>query len=355
MLENEPQSRGKRSRARSRLAGLVGLGLFVCLGGVGAWYFASQAAANALDAVIANEEAHGRVWSCPQRRISAFPFGMELTCEAPSFHGLVSGKPMQVKLQALRASVSLFHPHDVTAEIGAPFTLRSDDGQTDVSMSWSAMHVVVSGVPDEVAQIALSGEGFATRGAMENFGALAAQARRFDATIGRSANGQERSYDFRVAAQDVANPWLAQLLGAQQPIEFKTHGTATNVAFDPAERPAESLERWRANGGHIDFGNLGFTQGETQVSANGTLKIDATRHLQGQLDTTSRNIEPLLRRYGINPSLATAGLLLSSLLGGQPQNATPATDGALLLPLRFEGGALIIGPVKTSIRMPALY
>jgi hypothetical protein len=355
MPEKKPQSLGKVRRTRPRLAALVGLGLFVSLAGAGAWYVASEAAANALDAMIASEETHGRVWSCPQRRISIFPFGMELTCQEPSFHGLVSGRPMQAKLQALRASVSLFHPHDVAGEIGAPFTLRSDDGSTDVSMSWSAMHVVVSGGPEGVSQIVFSGEGFSTQGAMESFGALAAQARRFDGTIGRAAGGQERSYDFRLAAQDVANPWLALLLGAQQPIEFKSHGTVTEVAFDPAERPAESLERWRANGGHIDFGDLGFTQGETQVSAKGTLRVDATHHLQGQLDTVSRNIEPLLRRYGINPSLATAGLLLSSLLGGQTQNAAPAADGALLLPLRFEGGAVIIGPVKTSIRLPALY
>ncbi|MGO9004520.1 MAG: DUF2125 domain-containing protein [Beijerinckiaceae bacterium] len=356
MPQSESQSVGKRRPLRLLLAGLLGVGVFACLVGALAWYLAEQAAAKALDALIASEEAHGRVWSCPERRISGFPLALELSCLKPSFSGLISGKPMVARMQALHARVHLLRPHEVTAQIEAPLALRSEDGRTDLSFTWSSMQFVGGGVPEDIAQVAFRGEGLATQGLAEGFGALVVQAGRFDGMIGKSARGQDRAYDFRFAAQDVASPWLVMVLGSQQPAEIKTEGTVTEVSFDLSARPAESLEHWRAKDGRIDFGNLGFSQGEMQVSARGTLKLDAAHRLQGRLDTGSLGIEPILRRHGINPSLATAGLLLSSLFGGKAQAAAPPSAPAVLhVPLRLEGGAVIVGPVQTSIRLPALY
>ncbi len=356
MPRNESQNVGKRRPLQPLLAGLAGLGVFACLAGAIAWHVAEQAAANALDALIVSEEAHGRVWSCPKRRISGFPFALELNCLEPSFSGRISGKPMVARMQALRARVHVLYPHEVTAKIEAPFALRSEDGHTDLSFSWSSMQFVIGGVPEDVAQIAFRGEALATQGLAEGFGALVMQAGRFNGVIGKSASGQDRSYDFRIAAQDVASPWMTMALGSQQPAEIKADGTVTEVSFDPSERPAESLEHWRAKDGRIDFGNLAFSQGETQVSARGTLKLDATHRLQGRLDTESLGIETILRSHGINPSFATAGLLLSGLLGSKTQAAAPpSAPAALHLPVRLEGGAVIIGPVQTPIRLPALY
>jgi hypothetical protein len=356
MLQNESQSVGKRRPLRLLLAGLLGVGVFACLASAIAWYLAEQAAAKALDAFIVSEGARGGVWSCPERRISGFPLALELSCLEPSFSGLISGKPMVARMQSLHARVNLLRPHEVTAQIEAPFALRSEDGRTDLSFTWSSMQFVVGGVPEEIAQVSFRGEGLATQGLAEGIGALVVQAGRFNGVIGKSAGGQNRSYDFRFAAQDVASPWLVMVLGLRQPAEIKTDGTVTEVSFDPSERPAESLEHWRVKGGRIDFSNLAVSQGETQVSARGTLKLDATHCLQGRLDTESLGIEPVLRRHGINPSLATAGLLLNSLFGGKKQGAAPPSAPAVLhLPLRLEGGAVIVGPVQTSIRLPALY
>jgi hypothetical protein len=356
MPQSESQSVGKRRPFRLLLAALIGLGFFLSLAGAVAWYLAARAAAKALDALIVGEDAHGRIWSCPERRISGFPFALELSCLGPSFSGLISGKPMVARMQAVHARVHLLRPHEVTAQIEAPFTLRSDDGRTDLSFSWSSLQFVIGGVPEDVSQIAFSGEALAAHGLAEGFGALVVQAGRFNGVTGKSASGQDRSYDFRIAAQAVASPWLVMALGSQQPGEIKADGTVTEVSFDPSERPAESLEHWRAKDGRIDFGNLAFSQGETQISARGTLKLDATHRLQGRLDTESLGIEPILRSHGINPSLATAGLLLSSFLGGKAQAAAPPNAPAVLhLPLRLEGGAVIIGPVQTPIRLPALY
>jgi hypothetical protein len=350
---HQAQDALKTRRLRPFLVGLAGVGLFFCLAIAIAWYVATQIATRTLDAWILDEQKHGRIWSCPERQMAGFPFAIELRCAEPHFAGLVSGKPMGLHVKALRATVHLFHPHDVTAAIEAPFVLRSEDGRTDMSFAWDSLQVTASGLPDEPGEIAFRGEGLTIHGFAEGLGTLAAQAAHFDGIVGKAANKQERAYDFHFTAHDVGNPLLTIALGSQHIDEFKTDGTITEVAFDAAARPADNLEHWRVRDGRIDFVNLALSRAETQISARGTLKLDAAHQPQGRFATESAGLEPILQRNGINPSLATAGVLLSGLLGGDTSVA--AKPGALRLPVRLEGGSVIIGPIHTAIRLPPLY
>jgi hypothetical protein len=357
MLQNEAPDIRKRRRGLLLLFWLAGLLLFVCLAAAGAWTIAARTTAQALDRMLADAQTHGQVLSCPGRQISGFPFAFEVSCDGPSFAGLISGKPMTVRLKALRATLHFFHPLEVLVAAEAPLALHSEDGQTDLSVAWSSLELVAGGLPEGISQISFRGQNLATHGVIEGLGSQMMQSTDIDGVVAKSRGRQDESYDFRVAAQNPASPWLTAILGEPPLSEIKTDGTVTQVSFDPAQRPAESLEHWRLKGGRIDVGNLAVSQGETHVSAHGVLALDAAHRPQGKLDTESVGIEPVLRRYGINPSLATAGMLLSSLFGGASHNKEPppGSPAALRLPLRLDGGAVIIGPVQTAIRLPPLY
>lgn len=353
LQQSRPQELGKTRLLRRVLIGVAALGLVLCLAGALAWYFAAQAATGALDAMIAQEAAHGRVWTCPDRRIGGFPLSIEVACQGPSYAGLLSGEPTSVRAKALRASVPLLHPNEVTAEIEAPFTLRSQDGRTEITAAWTSLRIVATGVPAEVSEISFRGQGLAAQGHDPALGSVAFQAAGFDGVIGTSARGTPQAVDFRLAAQQVVNPLIASALGSSQGVDLRARGTLTQAAFDPTRLPAENLENWRVRGGSLDFGDVGFVQDKTELSARGTLMLDAAHRLQGRLDTEAQGLEPILRRYGINPSLAAAGNLLSSLLGGGAP--APSTPSALRLPLRFDSGSVIVGPIKTGLHVPPLY
>jgi hypothetical protein len=342
----------RKRRYRPLVFGLAGFGALLCLAISLAWHFAAEAASGALDSLILTEQKHGRVWSCPERRIAGFPFTIELACAEPRFAGLVSGVPIEVQAKALRSRFSLLRPNEVTAEVEAPFALRSADGRTDVSALWTSLQIVVSGLPDEPARILLRGQSVAVHGFAEGLGTLAAEAAHLDGIVAKAAAGSPHAYDFRFTAHDVTNPLLATALGSQRIDELKTDGTITEFAFDTTVLPAHNLEQWRMRGGRIDFANLALSQAETHVAAQGTLRLDAAHRPQGKFDTQSVGLEPILQRYGINPSLVTAGVLLSSLLGGTSSAGKP---GELRLPVRAEGGGLTIGPVKTAVRLSPLY
>ena len=91
LQQSRPQEPGNTRLLRRVLIGAAALGLLLCLAGAVAWYFAAQAATGALDAMIAQEAAHGRIWTCPDRRIGGFPLAIEVACQGPSYAGLLSG------------------------------------------------------------------------------------------------------------------------------------------------------------------------------------------------------------------------------------------------------------------------
>lgn len=355
MLQGEPSPPKRTRLARAVLIAFAALLLIIGVAAGFAWNAARQAAADAIDAMIAAEQKHGRLWSCPERQFSGFPFAIAVSCKEPRYAGPVSGKPMNVQVQAFRAAVYLWHPQEVAIEVEGPFALRSKDASTDLAASWSALRLVVSAVPSDVAEIAFNGRDLALHGATEGHGAaLSLDAQHFDGVIGKAASGQPRAVDFRLNGQHVTNPLLALVVGSAQSVDIKAQGTLTEADIDPSALPAVSLEQWRSKGGHVDFADLAFIQGETHISARGMLTLDAAHRVQGKLDAQAQNIEPILRRYGIDPGLVSAGMLLSNLLGGA-SNTPPGAPAALHLPVRLQDGNIIIGPVQTSVHLPALY
>jgi hypothetical protein len=51
----------------------------------GIWYYAASKTETVIIDTLIKEASQGREWACPNRRVSGFPFRIEVTCDSPTF------------------------------------------------------------------------------------------------------------------------------------------------------------------------------------------------------------------------------------------------------------------------------
>jgi len=241
-------------------------------------------------------------------------------------------------------------PSKVTAQIEPPFAAHSDDRKVAFKIAWANLRVILDGLPKGLWQVAINGDDFALRGAVDGIGPITGKVDHATADAAERPNQTDRDYDFRFALSAATLPLLDRVLGANSSADIGAQGTLTKADLDPALTMPENLDRWRAAGGMLEMVDATLTSGETKFEAHGALTLDQAHQVQGKFDTESFGLEPLLRRLGVDPMLVSAGSLLSSIIGG-----TPGQEDSLRVPVSFNGGRLYIGPVRTSIRVAPLY
>jgi hypothetical protein len=319
------------------------------------WRFAAGESEKTVAAWIEREKSFGRIWSCPDRSIGGFPFGIEIICAKPHFDGLIFGRHFSGGLGGFRAMAMVFHPTAVTTRLGSPFAVLSDDGQTNVELAWDGLNVVLTGTPQGLWHVDIGGKNLVWHGTVKDVGAVGGSAGRLSAEAAERPDQADRAYDFNVTVSAATLPDIDRFLDASVPANIEARGTVTQASFDPGRTLPENMDAWRAAGGRLDLAEASLAHGDTNFSAHGSLSIDDLHRVQGKLDTESRGFEPVLTRLGVNPTLVTAGALLSSILsGGSPGNADTPPD-KLAVPVGFDSGRLTIGPVRTSIELPPLY
>ncbi len=339
---------GKRKRMGWALLALVGL---VALAWTVLWNLAAGQSERTVEAWIVREKSFGRTWFCPERTVGGFPFAIEMECTKPRFDGIIFGRHFTGGLGGFRATAVVFHPTVVTARLGAPFAVSAEDEDAHLDLFWSDLRLVLDGLPQGMWHVTIHAEKLAWRGASHDYGSVDGNAERL---MGYAANhATDRSYDFNVTIDSARLPEIDRLLGADLPADIVARGTVTQAGFDPALPLADNMDNWRAAGGRVDFAALDLTHGPAKFTAHGSLGVDALHRVEGRLDTKSYGLAPVLIRLGVNPTLVSAGALLSGLLSGTSSNR--ADPDALVLPIGFEDGYLSIGPAQTSIRLPALY
>ena len=133
---------------------------------------------------------------------------------------------------------------------------------------------------------------------------------------------------------------------------------------------SERLRQIQADGGRIDVTQARVQQGETLAVGSGSVSINPTGRLQGQLRVTIAGLEPFLKLIGAQQIVQTsptvdklAGALdrLSPGLGNMARQQVGANlsaginmigeqttlegQRAVTLPLRFDDGRMFLGPI----------
>ncbi len=344
--------RRDRRRPRAVLMVPAASALILVLGWSVLWGVARQQALSAMDGWIAAEAVHGRLWSCPGRDASGFPFRIALSCRDIAFNGVVDGAPAEGHLAGLSAEVWLYEPSSVDIALAGPLALTSRDRHADFTLSWAALHATLRGLVGGMKRIELVAEG-ADFMRPEGGGHADRVALHAGPAAGRPVDDVADAVD--IAVSGAAIPLLDALTGEDARFDGALTGVVTRAFGDLPDLGTGTVERWRSSGGHLDVSSLVFGKGDLKATAAGTLGLDDQHRLAGRLDAGLSGFEPLMRRFGVPVRAAAIGGLLAQLLGGKTAPPAPDASRTMTLPIVFGNGAMSIGPFKTPLRLPPLY
>ncbi|HVV61641.1 MAG TPA: DUF2125 domain-containing protein [Pseudolabrys sp.] len=375
----DPNSLQGRRRTGRRYVILVFVVLALAAGWAGLWKFAAGKAQETLDGWRAREARVGRVYTCGTQTIAGFPFRIELMCDRASAVLQQNHPPLELKLANIMVAAQVYQPTVLTSEYMSPLTAAEPGHQPTFIANWKLARSSVSGTPNSPESVAIMLESATldrmNGSARENM----VRAKRIE-IHGRMLEGSARS-----------NPVIEVLLNLKKTSAPAIHPAATapvDVDLDVVLRglkdfaPKPWPDRFReiqAANGRIEVNKARVQQGETIAVGSGTLGLNAQGKLQGQLNITVAGLEPFLKNIGADrmvqssptvdrlagtldrlmPGLGgiarqQAGANLSAGISLLGQPATLEGKRAVSLPLRFDEGAIFLGPIPIG-KSPTLF
>lgn len=368
-----------RRRYGRRYAILV-LALVVLVGGwIGFWYYAAGQVQVLLDGWRAREAKAGRIYECGSQSVGGFPFRFEVDCGRASavFRGM--GLPLTIEAGHVLVVAQVYQPTLLIGEYTGPLTIAEPGRAPNILVNWRLAQSSLRGTPAAPERAALV----------------------LDDPVIERVNGTSRQDLMRAKHVELhgrivegavdTKPVIELALELDQASLPATHRAArvpfnANIIislrglsdFSPKPWPARFREI-QAAGGRIEINEMRLQQGETLAVGAGSLALNAKGRLQGELHMTIAGIEPFLAAIGARkmvqqsaPVDKLAGMLdrLSPGLGEAARQQAGANialglnligkptvlEGrqALTLPLRFDDGAMFLGPIPLGVT-PALF
>ena len=373
------RSRSARRRKRRYIGTLI---LFLALVGGWSylWYYATGKAEVAIDGWRTREAKAGRIYTCGSQSIGGYPFRIELTCDkaAAVFRG--NQPPVEIKTSSILVAAQLYQPTLLISDFYGPLTIADLGHAPNIIVNWKLAQSSVRGTPSAPERISLV----------------------FDQPVVERINGNNRQSVLkaqhievhgRLAAGSVTNkPIIETVLrlraaaapelhpAAAMPIDVDIT-TLLRGLNDFSPKPwSVRFRELQAVDGRVDITQARVQQGDTIAVGDGTLSLNTSGRLQGQLRVTVANIEPFLAAVGTpqvvknSPDMDRLSGALDRLLPGlgnvARQQATSSNlslginllgeqttlEGkrAVTLPLRFDDGSIFLGPIWIG-NTPAMF
>ena len=387
-----------RRRPLWRLFILPALLVIAAIGWSAFWFYAASEVGVRADAWRAREAKSGREYDCGKRSVAGYPFRLEVSCEDASVT-LVSqtagaGAPFTARLGEIMVIAQIYQPNLLIADFKAPATIADRGQPPSMKVNWTTGRSSITGLPNNPQRASIVFDNptieringpvltpLAKAGHVELHGRLAegsAQDHPVIETVLQISGG---------AIQEV-HPLLAAPFDAD--VQTRLSGLKD---FSPKPWP-ERFREIQAAGGHVEIVRSRIQQGDMIAVAAGTLGLNASGRIDGELQMTVAGIEKVIPALGIEKMLeegvpqATLDKVapgvksqdLNNLFGAldkaipglgkvvkQNANAGVAAginslgtaaelDGkkARAFPLRFVDGAVFFGPVKVA-QLPPLF
>lgn len=342
----------------------------VCAGWSWFWYAATDKAQATVDGWRAREAKAGRIYACGSESFGGYPFRFEMNCDAASALFSSNQPPLEIKARGIQVAAQVYQPTLLISEFHGPLTVAAPGQAPHVVVNWKLAQSSVRGTPAAPERISLVLDKPAVDGINDGTTRSLLRANRVE-IHGRLAEGSALS-------QPVIEVAL-RLEGAMAPDVHPAMAQPVDAVIDTVLRglndfsPKPWHERFRqiqADGGRIDVTQARVQQGETLAVGSGSISINPTGRLQGQLRVTIAGLEPFLKRIGAQQIVQTsptvdklAGALdrLSPGLGNMARQQVGANlsaginmigeqttlegQRAVTLPLRFDDGRMFLGPI----------
>ena len=373
------RSRSARLRKRRYIGTLI---LFLALVGGWSylWYYATGKAEVAIDGWRAREAKAGRIYTCGSQSIGGYPFRIEVTCDKAAAVFRSNQPPVEIKTSSILVAAQLYQPTLLISDFYGPLTIADLGHAPNIIVNWKLAQSSLRGTPSAPERISLVFDQPVVERINGNNRQSVLKAQHIE-VHGRLAGGSvtnkpiiETVLRLRAAAAPELHPAAAMPIDA----DITTLLRGLND-FSPKPWSARFREL-QAVDGRVDITQARVQQGDTIAVGDGTLSLNTSGRLQGQLRVTVANIEPFLAAVGTpqvvqnSPDMDRLSGALDRLLPGlgnvARQQATSSNlslginllgeqttlEGkrAVTLPLRFDDGSVFLGPIWIG-NTPAMF
>ncbi|MGX9430049.1 MULTISPECIES: DUF2125 domain-containing protein [Bradyrhizobium] len=385
-------------RSRWRLFAAPVLVLILAVAWSAFWFYASSQVWVQADAWRAQEAKASRVYDCGKRSVAGYPFRLEISCEDASVT-LISQTagaqtPFTARLGEILVVAQVYDPTRVIAEFKAPATLAERGAQPSLALNWRSGRASVAGLPAVPQRASLVFDDPAIDRVNGSVQTPLGRASHVE-LHGRLAEGSsldnpviETALQINGGSLQDVHPVLATPFDAD--IRTKISGLKD---FTPKPWP-ERFREIQAAGGHVEIVQSRIQQGEMIAISAGTLSLNASGRIEGELQMTVTGLERVIPALGIEkmleegvpqstldrvaPGVKTQDLnnLFGALDRAVPglgkmvkQNANVGVAASInslgseamlegkkarSFPLRFVDGVVLLGPIKVG-QIPPLF
>jgi hypothetical protein len=343
------------------------------------WSYAAGRAEASLEGWRAREALAGRVYACGSQSVGGYPFRFELNCDAASALFKSNKPPVELKAGGILVAAQVYEPTLLISEFRGPLTLAAPGQPPSLAINWKLFQSSVRGTPSAPERISLVLDR-PTVEAVDN-GAPRMLVRANHAEFhGRLAEGPVANQPVIELALRLEGALAPDIkAAAAQPFDAVVD-TLLKGLGDFSPKPwHERFRQIQAAGGSIEITQARIKQGDTLATGSGSVSINASGKLQGQLRMTVAGLEPFLKSIGaeqmvqnspavdklagvldrLSPGLGNAarqqvGANLSAGINMLGQQTTLDGLPAVALPLRFDDGRIFLGPIPLG-ETPALF
>jgi hypothetical protein len=346
----------------------------------GLWRYLSGVTEQTVAGWQAREAKAGRVYTCASQSIGGFPFGIEVRCADAGAELKSNQPPLALKARDMLVSAHVWQPTVLTTELIGPLTISEPGQSVSIAAHWRHAQTEVHGLPTSPERVNIAIDEPVVDRAPDRQNLF--KAGRLELN-GRMVSGTVQDHPvIEIALKLVAASAPYWHPAAARPVDADITALLRGLTdFSPKPWPVRFREL-QAAGGRIEIKNARVQQGDTIAVANGVLGLSPRGRLDGQLGLIVANLEKILPSLGLDRMVApeTASPELNKTFGALDrimpglgnvarQNAGPMIvasinmmgeptelEGkrAVKLPLRFNDGAVSLGPVMIGY-VPPLY
>jgi hypothetical protein len=358
---------------------IILLALFAALFGGWSWLwsFSAGKAESAIDGWRAREAKAGRVYTCGSQQVGGYPFRIEVNCENASALFSSNQPPVEIKSTGVLVAAQIYEPTLLISEFHGPLTIAAPGQAPAYVVNWKLAQSSVRGTPAAPERVSFVVDrpvvDRVSGGDAEHM--LTAKHIEIHGRIIEGSATDKPVIQVSLQLEQTSAPGLHQ--AAAVPVDLNITGVLRGLDnFSPKPWP-ERLRDMQAAGGRIDITEARVQQGETLAVGSGAVSLNANGRLEGQLRVTVAGVEPFLNSIGaqqvlqssptvdklagaldrLAPGLGNvarqqAGSTISAGINLLGEQTTLEGHRAVTVPLRFDDGVMMLGPIKIGNAPP---
>ena len=343
------------------------------------WNYAADKAQTSIEGWRAREAKAGRIYSCGSQTFGGYPFRIEVDCDPASALFRSNQPPVEIKTAGILIAAQVYQPNLLISEFHGPLTIADPGKLPNIIVNWKLFQSSVRGTPSAPERVSLVFDKPAVDRISDGSQQTYLRAKHIE-IHGRMMEGSAANrpvIEIALQLDQASMPGLHA--AAAEPVDADIVAVLRGLKdFAPKPLPVRFREL-QAAGGSIEITNARVQQSETTAIGSGSLSINSNGLLEGQLRVTVAGVEAFLNSIGAqqmvqaSPSMDKLSGALDRLVPGlgnvaRQQAGAGISAGinligeqttlegkrAVILPLRFEDGAVFLGPVRIG-NVPPLF